>query len=106
MSDEFKSTYITRMSENLTLLRTSINLTQEDLAEMIGLSRFTLIAIEKKQRTMTWNTFLSLLLVFRANEKSRMLMIALEIYTDKLRDFLTVDEQRKKYIKSRGIINV
>lgn len=96
MSDEFKSTYITRMSENLTLLRTSINLTQEDLAEMIGLSRFTLIAIEKKQRTMTWNTFLSLLLVFRANEKSRMLMIALEIYTDKLRDFLTVDEQRKK----------
>lgn len=96
MSDEFKSTYITRMSENLTLMRTSINLTQEDLAEMIGLSRFTLIAIEKKQRTMTWNTFLSLLLVFRANEKSRMLMIALEIYTDKLRDFLTVDEQRKK----------
>lgn len=47
MSEDFKNTYITRMSENLTLFRTSINLIQEHLADLIGLSRFTLIAIEK-----------------------------------------------------------
>lgn len=96
MSEEFRSTYITKMSENLALLRTSINLTQERLAELIGLSRFTLIAIEKKQRTMTWNTFLSLVLVFRANEKSRMLMETLGIYTDELRELLVVQNQPTK----------
>ena len=96
MSEEFRSTYITKMSENLALLRTSINLTQERLAELIGLSRFTLIVIEKKQRTMTWNTFLSLVLVFRANEKSRMLMETLGIYTDELRELLVVQNQPTK----------
>ena len=96
MSEEFRNTYITKMSENLALLRTSINLTQERLAKLIGLSRFTLIAIEKKQRTMTWNTFLSLVLVFRANEKSRMLMETLGIYTDELRELLVVQNQPTK----------
>ena len=96
MTDELKSTYINRMSDNLTLLRTSINLTQERLAELIGLSRFTLIAIENKQRKMTWNTFLSFMLIFKENEKSRMLMIALEIYTDELRESLVVEDKQKK----------
>ena len=96
MSEEFRNAYVTKMTENLALLRTSISLTQERLAELIGLSRFTLIAIEKKQRTMTWNTFLSLILVFRANEKSRILMETLGIYTPELRELLIVEDQSPK----------
>lgn len=96
MCKEFKDKYISLMAENLTLLRTSINLTQEDLAEIIGLSRYTLISIESGQRKMTWNTFLSLLLVFQKNEKSYKLMKTLEIYNDELNKYLAVDNKQQK----------
>lgn len=34
--------------------------TQDGLAEKIGVSRSTIATIERKKKTMTWNTFLSL----------------------------------------------
>jgi len=40
--------------------------------------------IETKKRKMTWNTFLSLLLLFDKNEDTGVLLRALEIYTDAL----------------------
>ena len=98
MCKEFKYVFTTLMTDNLSLLRKAINLTQEELAEIIGLSRYTLMAIENKQRKMTWNTFLSLLLVFQANDKSRKLMEMLGIYTEELKEYIAADDKQfKKY---------
>ena len=41
---------------------------QEELSEKIGVSRSTIAGIENKKRTMSWNMFLSLLLIFIKNE--------------------------------------
>lgn len=40
--------------------------------------------IETKKRRMTWNTFLSLVLLFDKNEETAVLLKALEIYTEDL----------------------
>ena len=76
--------YIIKMAENLPTLRTKLNMTQEDLATLIGVSRSTVILFEKGQRQMTWNTFLSLILIFSKNPDTNKLIKALDIYTDEL----------------------
>lgn len=80
--------YMERMAENLPTLRTKYSMTQEDLANLIGVSRSTIIFFEKKQRQMTWNTFLSLILVFSKNSETLKLLKALDIYTDELENIL------------------
>ena len=71
--------YINRMVENLSLLRTATSLTQEQLAEKVGVSRQTIIAIEKKKRCLSWTLYLALIAIFIANEKSNELIRNLKI---------------------------
>ena len=88
MNDNDKKALIAKMTDNLPVLRKALCLTQEQLANHIGVSRYTLISIEKKRRSMSWNTFLSLLLVFIKNEETDKLLSYYEIYTDEINDFL------------------
>ena len=76
------------MTENLPVLRKKLKLSQENLAKFIGSSRYTVMLIETKKRRMTWNTFLSLVLLFDKNEETAVLLRALEIYTDELDNML------------------
>ncbi len=79
---------IRNMTAHLPTLRTVLGLTQEELAQKIGVSRGTVIAIETGKREMTWNTFLSLVLLFTKNEATDRLLQVLEIYTDDLNAFI------------------
>lgn len=88
MNESTRDEIITNMAENLPLLRMKSGFTQEKLAEMIGISRQTLIAIENKKRQMPWNTFLACLLVFNQNNDTKKLMELYGIYTEELSDYL------------------
>jgi len=79
---------IKNMTENLPMLRTRLGLTQEELADKIGVSRSTILSIENNKREMTWNTFLSLILLFTKNETTNKLLNILEIYTEEFNDFI------------------
>ncbi|MCQ2465653.1 MAG: helix-turn-helix domain-containing protein [Oscillospiraceae bacterium] len=84
MKDAAKNIYIERMTENLPVLRAKLGVTQADLAEIAGISRQTILSVEKKQRGMTWNMFLALLYIFTANEKTAPLVDLFEIRTEEL----------------------
>lgn len=92
--DEMKDVLIERMTENLPVLRKKANLTQSDIAELIGVSKFTILSIEKKQRKMSWNTFLSLMLVFTKNKETDKMLTLFEIYTDEFNDFIKMRNER------------
>ena len=92
--DEMKDVLIERMTENLPVLRKKANLTQSDIAELIGVSKFTILSIEKKQRKMNWNTFLSLMLVFTKNKETDKMLTLFEIYTDEFNDFIKMRNER------------
>lgn len=92
MTEEARQSYMEIMADNLSVLRAKLNLTQSELADIVGISRYTLIAIEKKQRMMTWNTFLSLLFIFEKNDDSKKLLHVLEIYTSELEDFFVLND--------------
>ncbi len=84
MASDTREILIDKMTENLPVLRKKLKLSQENLAKFIGSSRYTVMLIETKKRRMTWNTFLSLVLLFDKNEETAVLLRALEIYTDEL----------------------
>ena len=83
-----KEKLIRNMTDNLPMLRKRLELTQEELADKIGVSRSTILSIENKKREMTWNTFLSLVLLFIKNENTNKLLNVLDIYTDEFHDFI------------------
>ena len=76
------------MAENPPVLRKKLKLSQESLAKIIGSSRHTVMLIETRKRNMTWNTFLSLVLLFDKNEETAPLLRALDIYTTELDNFI------------------
>lgn len=88
MNESERNRLVSNMTENLPVLRKKLNISQQALADMIGVSRSTVTNIESGKRAMTWNTFLSLVLIFMNNSETDRLLGVLEIYTDGLNDFI------------------
>lgn len=80
----YKDTCIELLYENLVSLRAKANITQAEIANLIGISRQTYYAIETGQRTMSWNTYLSLLLFFDTNNFTRSMLRDLNVYPKEL----------------------
>jgi DNA-binding XRE family transcriptional regulator len=88
-----KDESICKMTENLKVLRHKLGLTQDVLAGKIGISRQTLVNVENRKREMTWNNFLVLLTVFRAENSTSDLLDHFGIYTPELNKYLTSSEK-------------
>lgn len=93
MTEESKNELCQRMSDKLLVLRTMLRLSQADLAKIIGVSRQTVVSMESGKRPISWNTFLSLILVFSKNQGTNQLLKLYEIYTDELESLLFVEEE-------------
>lgn len=89
MDEYIKDRVIENMTENLPTLRAKATLSQAKLAEMVGISRQTLVAVENRKRKMSWSTFLACLLIFHENEETDALLRLYEIYTEELNNYLT-----------------
>ena len=83
-----KDLLVSNMTENLSMLRTRLGLTQEEIANKVGISRSTIFAIEKKKSKMTWTVFLALMLLFSKHEETNKLLNVLDIYTDEFDLFI------------------
>ena len=70
LSEEEKNTLIEKLTPELLLLRTKAEISQEEIANIIGTSRQTYGAIERKARKMSWNTYLSLVWFYDYNRKT------------------------------------
>jgi DNA-binding XRE family transcriptional regulator len=93
LSGEINKNELTKkMSDNLLMFRKKLRLKQAELAEKIGISRQTLLEIEKGRRTMQWNTFVALLTVFRADCGTSDLLEYFGIYTPELGRYLISTE--------------
>ena len=96
MDKNQKHTLMKTMAESLSILRSKLNLSQEDLAQILGVTRQTISSFESGQREMTWSVFLALVLIFFRNEPTKRLLVALNIYTPELNDFLKASKSTKE----------
>lgn len=76
------------MTDNLPALRAKIGLSQDEVSNIIGISRQTYCAIETHKRKMSWNTFMSLLFLFWYNEKTKVLVSAIGVFPEELQTTL------------------
>jgi len=80
LTDAEKDRFIATLTPNLPILRTQADISQEELANLIGISRQTYSAIERNVRKMSWNTYLSLILFYDHNQKTHALMRHLTLF--------------------------
>lgn len=93
--DVDKDCLISILTEELPVLRAKVGLSQDELSNIIGISRQTYSAIETNKRKMSWNTFLSLLLVFGYNKKTSSMLETSGAFPIELRNILNVDWRKE-----------
>lgn len=64
ITEKEKDNFIDNLTNELAVLRAKAGIPQEELSKLIGISRQTYGAIERKQRRMSWSTYLALILFF------------------------------------------
>jgi DNA-binding XRE family transcriptional regulator len=65
---------IQRVSERMRLIRTEAGYTQDKMSEIIGLSKKTLVQIEKERATASWSTVVTVCALFRESETVQFLL--------------------------------
>lgn len=65
---------IRRVSEKMQLIRTEAGYTQDKMAEIIGLSKKTLVQIEKGRTNASWSTVVTVCALFRETEMVQFLL--------------------------------
>ncbi len=76
--EEIRRKLISRFRDELPVLRARARISQETLAEKIGISRQTYSSIETGKREVTWTTFLALVAYFQNNEQTRQMIDMIE----------------------------
>lgn len=70
-STYLRNTIIELLMSELPVLRAKARVSQEDIAERVGISRQTYNSIETGKREMSWTTFLALIAYFQNNESTK-----------------------------------
>ena len=78
---ELKRSMMERFRDELPVLRARARVSQEIIAEKIGISRQTYSGIETGKREMTWTTFLALLAFFQNNEQTKPMIDQIDGFT-------------------------
>lgn len=94
-SEVDKDLLIKKLTNNLPILRAKSQISQEELASIIGISRQTYSSIETMKRKMSWSTFLTLVLFFGCNEGTATMLDGMGILSSELNDLLSTNNRRE-----------
>ena len=84
LSEKEKSEFIEALTPELPMLRAKAEISQECIANFIGISRQSYGAIERKARKMSWNTYLSLILFYDYNMKTHKMIRKISAFPHEL----------------------
>ncbi|WP_066925652.1 helix-turn-helix transcriptional regulator [Murdochiella massiliensis] len=99
ITPQHKETSIAILQENLVALRAKAAISQEELANLIGMSRQTYYGIETGKRKMSWAAYIALIFFFHNFNATKEMVDDLKIYPIELimkyNDEIYRDEQNK-----------
>ena len=81
------------LTEELPMLRAKLGISQENLCDIVGISRQTYSGIETKKKKMSWSVFLSLLMLFTTNEKTAPIIRIAGAFPDDLIESLNISNR-------------
>lgn len=76
----YKETCMIILQDNLSALRAKADITQEELSNIIGVSRQTYYAIEGKKKVLSWNTYLSLIFFYSELDSTKEMLNELKVF--------------------------
>lgn len=91
-----KEELIDKLIRELPMLRTRLDLTQDEISEIAGLSRQTYSALETRKRKMTWSNYLVLMLIFHYNPATRDMVEKAGVFPDELKKLFLLNHRDKK----------
>ena len=65
ITEDYRKASIELLIDNLAALRARLNITKEELANVIGVSRQTFYSIETGKREMSWPIYMAIIFFFR-----------------------------------------
>ena len=80
----------------LPILRAVLDMSQDDVGEIVGLSRQTYSSIETGKRKMTWSNFMALLFFFYFNPSTKETIENAGVFPDELKDAMKVDRRKNR----------
>ena len=86
-NQQLKEELIEIMRNELPVLRARLGISQERVAEIIGISRQTYNAIETGKREMTWPIFLSMVAFFQNNEQTDQMLRQIDEFEEKCDEY-------------------
>ena len=92
LNENQKETISNTLIDNLPVLRAKLNITQDDLAKQLGVTRQTIINVESKKTKISWTMVLALLLIFISNPLTIGLLSGLGILNKQLMSILGIDD--------------
>lgn len=101
-----KDQLIAHLTYDLSALRAKLGLSQSEIAHIIGVSRQTYSLIETGKKMMSWNVFLSLILLFGFNEKTFYLLEASGAFSPSLKKALGIDKRVEEALGQIPTVNV
>ena len=97
LSEEEKNELIEKLTPELAILRVKAEVSQEEIANIIGTSRQTYGAIERRNRKMTWNTYLSLLWFYDYNRKTHKMLRSMDAFPHELIGKMNDGDEPKEF---------
>lgn len=85
INQQIKAELMEKLRCELPVLRARLGISQERVAEIIGISRQTYNAIETVKREMTWPIFLSMVAFFQNNEQTKLMLEQIEDFDEKMK---------------------
>jgi len=95
ISKEKKQEYINRLLPHLAALRARAGLSQDELSGLVGVSRQTYCLTESGARSLSWNTYLSIVMFFDYNCKTHDLLRGIGAFPEDLFYQFNPGEERK-----------
>lgn len=84
LTDAEKDKFIDSLTIELPALRAKAGIAQDELAWLVGVSRQTYGSIERKERKMSWSTYLSLTLFFDYNRSTHQMLRNISAFPEEL----------------------
>lgn len=91
---DMRSKVIALLRNELPVLRAKARVSQEDIANKIGISRQTYSSIETGKREMSWTTFLALIAFFQNAESTKQMLNSIEGLSQGLENIVDPDNEK------------
>lgn len=88
LTQEEKNKYIDVLTEELPVLRAKADISQDELAKIVGISRQKYGWIERKNKKMLWSTYLALMFFFDHNQATHNMLRSLSAFPTELIEWI------------------